>query len=95
LAGSPYAAVWAVTGVSRLRYTLATGDITSKVGAALHALHASRRGGSRFSPKASGCAGAEPGRSLCRTPLERRRDVLAVIDLVIDAGHRLYAAQAH
>jgi hypothetical protein len=37
----------------------------------------------------------EPGPSLYRTPLERRRDVLAIIDLVIDAGHRLYAAQAH
>ncbi|MEV0384111.1 aminoglycoside adenylyltransferase domain-containing protein [Nonomuraea sp. NPDC050643] len=33
-----YGAVWVVTGVSRLHYTLATGDITSKTGAARHAL---------------------------------------------------------
>ncbi|GII05448.1 aminoglycoside adenylyltransferase domain-containing protein [Planobispora takensis] len=35
---SPYAVVWVVTGVSRLHYTLATGDITSKEGAGRHAL---------------------------------------------------------
>jgi hypothetical protein len=34
---SPYAAVWLVTGVSRLHYTLATGGITSKEGAARYA----------------------------------------------------------
>ncbi|HEX4817742.1 MAG TPA: aminoglycoside adenylyltransferase domain-containing protein, partial [Nonomuraea sp.] len=32
-----YATVWIVTGVSRMHYTLATGDITSKTGAAWHA----------------------------------------------------------
>jgi hypothetical protein len=35
-----YGTVWIVTGVSRLHYTLATGDITSKTGAARHALEA-------------------------------------------------------
>ncbi|MBF8193328.1 DUF4111 domain-containing protein [Nonomuraea sp. K274] len=35
-----YGAVWIVTGVSRLHYTLATGEITSKTGAARHALQA-------------------------------------------------------
>ncbi|GII81810.1 hypothetical protein Sru01_67920 [Sphaerisporangium rufum] len=35
---SPYATVWIVTGVVRLHYTLATGDITSKEGAGRHAL---------------------------------------------------------
>ncbi|MFI7699167.1 aminoglycoside adenylyltransferase domain-containing protein [Nonomuraea sp. NPDC049480] len=35
-----YAAVWIVTGVSRLHYTLATGDVTSKTGAGRHALEA-------------------------------------------------------
>ncbi|GAA1768119.1 aminoglycoside adenylyltransferase domain-containing protein [Nonomuraea bangladeshensis] len=35
-----YATVWIVTGVSRLHYTLATGEVTSKTGAARHALAA-------------------------------------------------------
>ncbi|TMR88470.1 DUF4111 domain-containing protein [Nonomuraea basaltis] len=35
-----YGTVWIVTGVSRLHYTLATGGITSKTGAARHALEA-------------------------------------------------------
>jgi hypothetical protein len=35
-----YGAVWIVTGISRLHYTLATGDITSKTGAGRHALEA-------------------------------------------------------
>jgi hypothetical protein len=35
---TPYGVVWIVTGVSRLHYTLATGDITSKGGAGRHAL---------------------------------------------------------
>ncbi|MGW0805164.1 aminoglycoside adenylyltransferase domain-containing protein [Nonomuraea sp. NPDC002799] len=35
-----YGAVWVVTGVSRLHYTLATGGIASKTGAGRHALEA-------------------------------------------------------
>lgn len=37
---SAYTAVWVVTGVSRLHYTLATGDITTKEGAARYAREA-------------------------------------------------------
>jgi len=94
-AGSPYAAVWAVTGVSRLHYTLATGDITSKVGAALHALHAFPPRWHPVLTESLRLRRGEPGPSLYRTPLARRRDVPAFTDLVIDAGHRLYAARAH
>lgn len=94
-----YGAVWIVTGLSRLQFTLETGGITSKEGAALHALASSpepwrrvlleslriRRsdratldlagllsGGAEFLP-----GRAAPARSLYRTPLQRRRDVLA------------------
>lgn len=111
---SPYATVWAVTGVSRLHYTLATGDICSKEDAGHHALatfperwhrvvhealrirRADRAGPSIGSVVAAqghelrSFWTADQDRSLFRTPLGRRRDMLAFVDVAIAASHRLY-----
>jgi hypothetical protein len=111
---TPYVTVWVVTGVSRLHYTLATGDVTSKEGAGGYALQ-------RFAPRwhrvvdealrirradlagpgVANTIGAQlgeslrlrdgdQGRSLYRTPLGRRRDVLAFGYMVIRDAQRCY-----
>jgi len=85
-----YAAVWTVTGVSRLHYTLATGDITSKEGAGHHALQNFPDRWHRVVNESLRIRRAQPGRSLYRSPLTRRRDVLAFGEMVITDAHRLY-----
>jgi hypothetical protein len=111
---TPYATVWGVTGVSRLHYTLATGDICSKEAAGRYALatfpdrwrrvvrEALRIRRSDYAGPSIGSGIAAQGRdfvslwkadedrSLFWSPLERRRDLLAFIDMVIPAGRRLY-----
>jgi hypothetical protein len=111
----PYATVWSVTGVSRLYYTLSTGDICSKEAAGQYALvvfpdrwhrlvnEALRIRRSDYAGPGLGSQLAAQGRefashwtsrgdrSLYWSPLERRRDLLAFIDMVIAASHRLYA----
>ncbi|BCJ35359.1 hypothetical protein Athai_28620 [Actinocatenispora thailandica] len=79
--------VWTVLGVSRLHYTLATGEMTSKCGAGRYARES-------FDPRwhrildeslALRTGGAE-GRRGYRNPLSRRRDTLAYLDATIDAA---------
>jgi hypothetical protein len=77
--------------VSRLHYTLATGDITSKEGAGQHALRTFPDRWHRLVNESLRIRRAEPRRSLYRSPLTRRRDVLAFGDMVIADAHRLYA----
>jgi hypothetical protein len=95
-----YGAVWLVLGVTRLRYTLATGDIISKEGAGLYALRTFpekwhkvvneclriRRADQARPDVASAIAEVfgQHGESLYRTPFSRRRDVLAFGRMVID-----------
>jgi hypothetical protein len=109
-----YGAVWVVTGVGRLHYTLATGGIASKELAALYALETfpqqwrrviceslrirrADRARPTLSSSVVGCGEflcigqAGQHRSVYRTPLARRRDVLAFGDIVVDDAHRLYA----
>jgi hypothetical protein len=100
--------------VSRLHYTLTTGDICSKERAARHALatfperwhRVARealqiRRADRAGPDVASAVAAQVHelvrarraggrRSLYRTPLARRRDVLAFVDMVIAEAHRLY-----
>ncbi|MEW9553110.1 aminoglycoside adenylyltransferase domain-containing protein [Nonomuraea sp. NPDC050783] len=107
-----YATVWIVTGVSRLHYTLATGELTSKTGAARHALEAFPERWHRVvrealrlreeddaRPSLGGLLSgltehfAVPRRSLYRSPLERRQDVLGFAGQAIEAAHALYTAR--
>lgn len=85
-----YAAVWTVTGVSRLHYTLSTGDITSKAGAGHHALQTFPDRWHRLVNESLRIRRGDAGRSLYRSPLARRRDVLAFGEMVIADAHRLY-----
>jgi hypothetical protein len=82
----PWAAAWGVLGVSRLHYTLAAGEITSKYGAGLYAL---RRFPARWHPpiiEALRIRRGDGGRSVYRTPLGRRADLLCYLAMVIDDG---------
>lgn len=90
---SAWACEWCVTGVSRLHYTLATGAITSKEGAGIYALATFPPRWRRVIEEALRIRRGAQGRSLYRSPLARRRDVLAFSKMVIDDAHGLYAAQ--
>lgn len=107
-----YGAVWIVLGISRLHYTLATGEICSKEAAGRYAIQTFPeqwhrvlneslriRCADRARPDLASavteiaadlwiCAPGQGG-SLYRTPLARRRDVLAFGEMVIaDASWR-------
>ncbi|GAA1256971.1 hypothetical protein GCM10009677_04060 [Sphaerisporangium rubeum] len=91
---TPYATVWTATGVTRLHYTLATGDITSKESAARYGLEIFPDRWHRLLEEALRIRRASPTsteRSRYRTPMARRRDLLAYAEMVIADGHRLYA----
>ena len=75
--------VWVVLGVSRLHYTLATGKITSKTGAGLYARETFGPEWRRIIDECLRIRRAEPGTSLYRSRLARRRDALAFLDHVI------------
>ena len=75
--------VWAVLGVSRLHYTLATGRITSKTGAGVHARTVFGHEWHRIVDECLRIRRAEPGPSRYRSRLARRRDTLAFLDHVI------------
>ncbi|MBO3749671.1 nucleotidyltransferase domain-containing protein [Streptosporangiaceae bacterium NEAU-GS5] len=89
----PYGTVWIVTGVARLHYTLATGGITSKAGAAVYARRRFPERWRRIATEALRLRRGDAGRSLYGTPLARRADVLAFADMVITDAHRVYATR--
>jgi hypothetical protein len=85
---SPWFASWSVLGVSRLHYTLATGEITSKTGAGLYALRTFSR---RWHPLIEEClANRRGGQSLLRNPVRRRKETLAFVCLVIAEAKLLF-----
>lgn len=90
LAGiTAWACAWYVLGVSRLHYTLATGDIASKERGGLYALETFPHRWHRVIEEALRIRRAQ-SRSLYRTPLSRRGDVRAFTEMVIIDAHRLY-----
>jgi predicted nucleotidyltransferase len=76
---TPYAVVWCVPGLARIHYTLVTGAITSKEGGALHALGAFPRW-HRIVEESLRIRRRSGRRSLYRTPLARRRDLIGFWD---------------
>jgi hypothetical protein len=80
---------WAVLGVSRLHYTLMTGEITSKTGAGRYAADVFDP---RFRPIAEECLRlrqGDTGPSAYRTPLARRRAALDFLDMAIEDARRI------
>jgi hypothetical protein len=85
-----YACEWCVLGVSRLHYTLATGDITSKAGAGAHAQAVFDAQWQPVIAESLRIRGAERRRSFYWSPFARRRDVLRFLEMAIADSHRLY-----
>ena len=82
---------WCVLGISRLRYTLATGAITSKTGAGKYAQATFGEPWQQVIAEALRIREGTSRRSLYRSPMARRRDVLAFGDMCIADAHRFYA----
>lgn len=78
----PTATEWGELGVSRLHYTLTSGEITSKYGAGLYAM---RRFPLRWHRvvEVLRIRRGDPGPSSYGTPLGRRREMLAYVAMVI------------
>jgi hypothetical protein len=87
-----YACEWCVLGVSRLHYTLATGNITSKEGAGLHAQAAFATQWQPVIAESLRIRRADRRRSLYWSPFARRRDALAFLEMAIAETHRLYVS---
>ncbi|MEV0248500.1 aminoglycoside adenylyltransferase domain-containing protein [Nocardia sp. NPDC050712] len=85
-----FGTVWTVTGVARLHYTLTNGGITSKAGAARHARNTFPERWHRLIDEALRIRLGTDRRSLYRTRLARRRDILAYGRMVIEDAHRRY-----
>ncbi|MFF5038062.1 nucleotidyltransferase domain-containing protein [Nocardia salmonicida] len=85
-----YGTVWTVTGIARIHYTLATGDITSKDGAGRHALHTFPDRWHRIINEALRLRRGDSRQSLYRNPLARRRDILAFGHMAITNAHNIY-----
>jgi Domain of unknown function (DUF4111)/Nucleotidyltransferase domain len=87
---SAYACEWCVLGVSRLHYTLATGQITSKDGAGVHAQATFAAQWQPVIAESLRIRRADRRRSFYRSPFARRRDVLGFLEMAIAESHRLY-----
>ena len=83
LALTNWGAVWVVLGVSRLHYTLATGEITSKAGAGEYAREIFPAQWHKIIDESLRIRRELPERSLYRSAMARRRDVLAFLNMVI------------
>jgi hypothetical protein len=93
LAGlTEYACEWCVLGVSRLHYTLATGNITSKAGGGMHAQSVFDAQWQAVIAEALRIRGADRRRTFYWSPFARRRDVLRFLEMAIAESHQLYQA---
>jgi Domain of unknown function (DUF4111) len=80
---------WGVLGVSRLHYTLTTGEISSKTGAGMYAREAFPSRWLKIIDECLRIRRDDPKRIFYRSRFERRRDALAFVDIVIADAQRL------
>lgn len=88
-----WAPAWSVLGVSRLHYTLRTGEITLKSGAGQYALETFRARWHKIIQECLRIRGGQDEPSLYRTPFARRRDAYDYMDMVISHAHALHQGQ--
>lgn len=88
-----YGTVWTVTGISRLHYTIATGEITSKSGASQHALHTFDDRWQPLINEALRLRRNDPQPSRYRNPFARRPDIIDFGHAVIADAHTIYRGQ--
>ncbi|GAA1681634.1 hypothetical protein GCM10009765_33490 [Fodinicola feengrottensis] len=86
---SDFETSWTVPGVTRLHYTLATGNIASKQGACHYALGTFAARWHRIAKEALRLRTGAGGRSLYPTHLSRRRDVRDYAAMVIESAQAL------
>lgn len=79
-----FAPSWSVLSVSRLHFTLNTGEITSKSGAGMYALHAFPERWQRIINECLRVRRASQAASLYESALARRRAALDYIEMVLD-----------
>jgi hypothetical protein len=89
-----WAPAWGVLGVSRLHYTIATGEITSKEGAGIYALETFPARWQRVLQECLRIRRKEGGTSLYVSPLARRADALAYMAMVMEHARDLRGAAA-
>lgn len=83
---------WSVLSVSRLHFTLRTGEVTSKSGAGFYALHAFPERWERIVNECLRIRRNSTLPSLYRSALERRRAALDYIEMVVDDALSLQPA---
>jgi hypothetical protein len=88
---TPHAVVWCVPGLSRIHYTLVTGQITSKEGGAVHALTVFPPRWHRIIEESLRIRRRTGRRSLYPTPFARRRDLLGFWDTLYDDAQQIGA----
>lgn len=82
---------WGVLGVTRLHYTLTTGQVTSKHGAGVYAMETFPSQWHRIIREALRIRERRSGASLYRNQLHRRRDTRDFVSMIIDSAHALPA----
>ncbi|MFD0266106.1 aminoglycoside adenylyltransferase domain-containing protein [Streptomyces sp. NPDC127106] len=79
-----WAPAWGVLGVSRLHYTVTTGEITSKAGAGSYALQTFGTAWEPIVSEALRVHNGDPGPARIRSPFQRRADTLEFVSMVIE-----------
>lgn len=85
---SDYAVEWRVPGLSRIHYTVVTGEVTGKEGGVRHALATFPSRWQRILEESLRVRTRTHRRSRYGNPLQRRRDLLAFWDMLYDDAQR-------